>query len=89
MKTQYQPSFIKDLKALKSSSLFESIKKIVFEDIPNYKSLNQIAHLKKIKGANNTYRIRLGDYHIGIILDQDTIIFGRVLHRKDIYRNFP
>jgi mRNA interferase RelE/StbE len=62
---------------------------MVFEDIPNYESLNQIAHLKKIKGANNTYRIRLGDYRIGILLDQDTIIFERVLHRKDIYRNFP
>lgn len=89
MKTQYQPSFIKDIKALKSASGFQSIKKMVFEDIPNYESLNQIAHLKKIKGTNNTYRIRLGDYRIGIILDQDTIIFERVLHRKDIYRNFP
>ena len=89
MKTQYQPSFIKDLKALKSASVFQSIKKMVFEDIPNYESLNKIAHLKKIKGANNTYRIRLGNYRIGIILDQDTIIFERVLHRKDIYRNFP
>ena len=89
MKTQYQPSFITDLKALKSASVFQSIKKMVFEHIPNYESLNQIAHLNKIKGANNTYRIRLGNYRIGIILDQDTIIFERVLHRKDIYRNFP
>jgi mRNA-degrading endonuclease RelE of RelBE toxin-antitoxin system len=87
--TQYQPSFLKDLKALKSTSVFTSIKAVVFEEIPNISSLEEIRNLKKLKGYENAYRIRVGDYRIGFIFDGKTIIFYRVLHRKDIYRYFP
>ena len=45
--------------------------------------------MKKIKRDNNAYRLRVGDYRIGFFLEEDTIIFSRVLHRKEIYRFFP
>jgi mRNA interferase RelE/StbE len=89
MKTLYQPSFIKDLKALKSTSVFRQINKLVFEDIPNYQTLDDISNLKKLKDEDSAYRIRIGDYRIGVISDGDTIIFERVLHRREIYRYFP
>jgi len=89
MKTLYQPSFIKDLKALKSTSVFQQINKLVFQDIPKYQTIDDISNLKKLKGEDNAYRIRIGDYRIGIILDTDKIIFERVLHRREIYRYFP
>jgi mRNA-degrading endonuclease RelE of RelBE toxin-antitoxin system len=38
---------------------------------------------------DNAYRIRIGDYRLGIIFDGETLIFERVLHRKGIYRYFP
>jgi mRNA-degrading endonuclease RelE of RelBE toxin-antitoxin system len=34
-------------------------------------------------------RFRVADYRIGFIFDGQTVIFFRVLHRKDIYRYFP
>lgn len=89
MNTQYLPSFIKDLKNLKSTPVFESIKALVFEEIPSLPSLAEIGNLKKLKAAENAYRIRIGDYRIGVIFNSETIIFVRVLHRKDIYRYFP
>ncbi len=89
MKALYQPSFIKDLKALKSTSVFRQINKLVFEDIPNYQTLDDISNLKKLKDEDSAYRIRIGDYRIGVISDGDTIIFERVLHRREIYRYFP
>lgn len=89
MKTLYQPSFIKDLKALKSTSIFQQINKLVFKDIPNYQTLDDISNLKKLKSEDNAYRIRISDYRIGLIFDIDTVIFERVLHRKEIYRYFP
>ena len=49
-------------------------------------SLNQ-GLLRTWKRSN--YRIRLGDYRIGIEIQKDTIIFTRFLHRKDIYKFFP
>lgn len=90
MKALYQPSFIKDLKALKSTSIFQQINKLVFKDIPNYQTLDDISNLKKLKSEDNAYRIRISDYRIGLIFDIDnTVIFERVLHRKEIYRYFP
>ena len=90
MKTLYQPSFIKDLKALRSTSIFQQINKLVFKDIPNYQTLDDISNLKKLKSEDNAYRIRISDYRIGLIFDIDnTVIFERVLHRKEIYRYFP
>ncbi|NET50360.1 MAG: type II toxin-antitoxin system RelE/ParE family toxin [Merismopedia sp. SIO2A8] len=35
------------------------------------------------------YRIRIGDYRIGIIAKGDLVSFIRVLHRREMYRNFP
>ena len=89
MKTQYLPSFLKDLKALKSTPVFESIRSLVFEEIPNASSLEDLKNLKKLKGYENAYRIRVGDYRIGFFLEGETITFVRVLNRKDIYRYFP
>ena len=35
------------------------------------------------------YRIRIGEYRLGITQDGDAIILRRLLHRSEIYRNFP
>ncbi|TAF03281.1 MAG: type II toxin-antitoxin system RelE/ParE family toxin [Nostocales cyanobacterium] len=87
MNIQYLPSFIKDLKALKSTPYYESIKKFTFEEIIEISSFEEITNIKKL--YDNAYRIRIGDYRLGIIFDGETLIFERVLHRKEIYRYFP
>jgi mRNA-degrading endonuclease RelE of RelBE toxin-antitoxin system len=87
--TAYLPGFIRDLKALKKTPVFDLIKTLVFEEIPGYENLEQISHLKKLKGDTNAYRIRVGDYRIGIFLQNDVVTFARVQHRRDIYRYFP
>ena len=89
MKTEYLPSFIKDLKKLKKTSIYSEIKTLVFQTIPNRQNITEINNLKKIKGHKNAYRIRVGDYRIGVFIQQDTVTFSRVLHRKDVYRYFP
>lgn len=89
MNTQYLPSFIKDLKVLKSTPVFESIQALVFEEIPNIPNFEDIANLKKLKGYENAYRIRLGDYRIGVVFNGETVTFYRVIHRKEFYRYFP
>jgi mRNA-degrading endonuclease RelE of RelBE toxin-antitoxin system len=89
MNTEYKPNFIKDLKALTSTPVYDSIKSLVFEEIPSYSSLDEISNVKKLKDADNAYRVRVGDYRIGFTFEEETITFVRVLHRKDIYRYFP
>ena len=89
MKVEYLPSFLKDLKALKSAPVFEQVKAIVFVEIPNVTDLQTIINLKKLKGDDNAYRLPVGDYRIGFYFDGETITFVRALHRKDIYSYFP
>ena len=89
MNVEYLPSFLKDLKTLKSTSVFETLSSIVFEKIPQCKDLGEISSLKKLKGFDSAYRIRVGDYRVGLFIVQETITFARVLHRKEIYRYFP
>ena len=43
---------------------------------------------KKLKGRK-AWRIRVGDYRIGIVLAGQTATFVRFLNRKDIYKYFP
>lgn len=89
MNTQYLPSFIKDLKSLKSTPVFTAIKTLVFEEIPNTPDFEQLRQIKKLKGYENAYRIRVGDYRIGLTFDGEVVIFFRVLHRKEFYTYFP
>jgi len=35
------------------------------------------------------FPFRVGDYRIGVIVEDDTMVFVRCLHRREIYRYFP
>jgi mRNA interferase RelE/StbE len=89
VKTEYLPSFIKDLKKLKKMPAYSQISSTVLEKIPQCENIAEISNLKKIKGAKNAYRIKVGDYRIGVFIENETVTFSRVLHRKEVYRYFP
>ena len=52
-------------------------------------SIHDISDIKKLKAEGNFYRIRFGDYRVGIIVEDNIVFFVRVLHRSDIYKYFP
>jgi mRNA interferase RelE/StbE len=89
VKTEYLPSFIKDLKKLKKIPDYSQIRLTAFESIPECHNITEINNLKKIKGTKNAYRIRVGDYRLGVFIQNETITFSRVLHRREVYRYFP
>jgi len=88
MKVHFNKTFLKELSAIPSKSRVR-IEKLVFEDIQEYRNISQIPSIKKLAGYSAYYRIRIGDYRIGIKLAGDDLIFERVLHRKEIYKRFP
>ena len=87
MKVEFRSSFAKDLKIV-DKALAVRIQRVI-EEIQRVDSLSDIANLKKLRGRGNYYRVRIGDYRIGIALEGDTIEFVRLLNRKEIYRYFP
>ena len=42
-----------------------------------------------MKGFAKAYKARFGSYRVGLIVEDDTVVFARVLDRKEIYRHFP
>jgi mRNA interferase RelE/StbE len=51
---------------------------------------DSIHNLKKLRAASGSYyRIRIGEYRIGLIFSGGIVTFVRCLHRKEIYRYFP
>ena len=88
MKVAYKKTFVKDLKKLNDKTIYIRVMKAI-EQVKRENVLSDIASMKKLKGDNKSYRIRVGTYRIGLEEKDGTIFFVRLLHRKDIYRNFP
>jgi len=89
VKIEFKKSFAKDLKKkAHEKQLFKRIREII-QEVENADSIHAILNLKKLKADGNYYRIRSGDYRIGLIIENDTIYFVRILHRNEIYRYFP
>lgn len=88
MKVKFKNSFEKDINKIKDRNLLAAIKMII-EQVETVSQMIEIKNIKKLQFDGNYYRIRVGDYRIGIALEQDTVIFIRVLQRKEIYRFFP
>ena len=88
MKVEFKESFAKDLKDLQDKSLLKRAKEVI-EAVEQADSFVNIRNLKKLKGGGNYFRLRVGDYRVGVVLESDTVIFVRFLNRKDIYKYFP
>ena len=84
----FRRSFERDLKKIKDHGLLEKIKQSI-ENVESADDLSEVSSVRKMKGAANCYRIRVGDYRIGLEAYASTAEFVRVLHRRDIYRFFP
>ncbi len=90
MEIRYKKQFLKDLVKL-PLSFRKKVEKFAFEIIPNENTFEIKQKVSKLKGKNNEnyYKIRIGDYRIGLYIGKNFLEFKRVLHRKDIYRYFP
>jgi mRNA interferase RelE/StbE len=87
VKAIFRQSFTRDLKKIKDRALLDRIKQAI-ERVEVAQDLNQIEDLAKLSGASGYYRIRIGDYRLGIALHGNEVEFVRCLHRREIYRYF-
>ncbi len=88
MQIVFLSKFSKDLEKIKSNKLKTSVLGIV-ESLEKINELKEMPNLKKMKGHNTAYRIRIGEYRLGLFIDNNELILARLVHRKDIYKFFP
>ncbi len=86
MKVLIDRSFERDVKKLPPA--VQAKIRLAIEDILEASNLSTLK-ATKMEGAKNVFRIRVGDYRIGIYLENEVIVLSRALNRKDIYHYFP
>jgi mRNA interferase RelE/StbE len=89
MEILYGKKFSKDLDAISHETNIKAHFLKLIETIITAKSLTDLKGVRKIEGYQAYFRIKVGDYRLGIKATQNTVELIRFLHRKDIYRRFP
>lgn len=86
----HKKTFLKELKKL-PKDIRVKVERLCFDILPDIKNLADIKGLEKLIGYDNYYKVRFGDYRVGIEIDieKKVIVCCRVLHRKEIYRYYP
>lgn len=88
MNVEFRNSFARDLRRIRDRALLSRVQQVI-EQIERAEEFGTIGNVKKLKGSEDYYRIRVGNYRVGIIVANETVIFVRFLHRRDVYRYFP
>jgi mRNA interferase RelE/StbE len=86
---EYTKRFLKELAAL-PVEIQSRVEPIVFQALESENPFG-LGYLEKMKGYDDKYKIRVGDYRIGITVEKElnTLVCERIAHRRDIYRVFP
>jgi len=88
MNIEIHRQFLKDLAKI-PAPVKEKVVDLVFHQLPAKVSLADLSNVKKIQGFQHFYRVRVGEFLVGLEVTRDSVIVKRVLHRKDIYKFFP
>lgn len=89
MKLTYTQTFLKDLAKVVPPKRRHQIEEFVFESLPKFPSIESVGKIEKMKGYKNYYKIRFGEYRMGIMANNSAVELKRILNRKEIYKFFP
>ncbi len=89
MIVEFDKSFEKSIDKIKDKKILHRIENAII-NAEDSMSIDKISNVKKLVGSSHYYRIKVGDYRMGFEqMNENTIRFIIVLHRKEIYRRFP
>lgn len=88
MQYEFEKSFVRDFRKVKDKNLAQIILEIV-DMVADANVIKDVKNVKKMSGFKSAYRIRVGDYRIGVFVRKQIVVFVAFAHRKDIYKKFP
>ena len=88
MQVEFRKKFLKELSKL-PNPYQSDIEEFVFEILPSHNNLSEIGKIEKMTGYKEYFKIRFGDYRVGIKKENNIIIVETVKHRREIYKFFP
>ena len=81
MKIKIRKSAIKDLRRID-----HEVRDRLHDKIKSLTNFPNVSNIKKLTNFEPAYRMRVGDYRILFNINDDSIVIGRILHRKDSYQ---
>jgi len=88
VKVEYHKSFERDLRRVRDQNLLDRVEAVLV-GLEASESLDSISNVKVMKGHPDYFRIRIGDYRLGLKRIDDGVRIICFLSRGDIYRKFP
>jgi mRNA interferase RelE/StbE len=88
MKVEYSKKFLKQLAAV-PGDIRSKIESFVFEELVSTSSIFEMGKVEKLKGYDGFYKVRFGNYRLGLVVENEVIIVKTVMHRREIYKFFP
>jgi mRNA interferase RelE/StbE len=88
VKIAFRDSFAKDLALLTDQTLLRRVREVI-ERIDQARGFQEIPNLKRLETKGKYYRVRVGEYRLGLVFENGALTFVRCLDRKAIYRFFP
>ena len=88
MKVEPNRGFTRDLRRIRSSELRQRVLRKI-EELEAASGITEVRGVVKMTGEEPYYRIRIGDYRLGLAVAGDEAILLRFLHRSEIYQFFP
>lgn len=88
MRTRFRTSFERDLRKVRDRQVLTRVAAAIRE-IEGAESLGDLRSVKPLVGSPGFYRIRIGDYRLGMLVEGEAVEIVRFLHRREVYRYFP
>jgi len=88
MTTAFLASFLTDVKKLRNAQVRRAVAAAIV-NVEQASSLTYVRSLKRLSGHHDYYRIRIGEWRVGLHVSGQTVTFVRCLNRREIYRFFP
>jgi mRNA interferase RelE/StbE len=88
MQIEFTKKFGKQVDKCRDKTIRSNLSKTII-NIQSAQKFTEIKNLKKLKGHKNFFRIRVGDYRVGIAVQDKKVILAAFDHRSDIYKYFP
>jgi len=88
VKLHFERSFAKDLHRLLDTKVHTKVKEVI-DECQKVSTIADIRNLKKLQGYETFYRIRVGDYRIGIECVNSELFFYSVSTQERCVQIFP
>ena len=88
MKVEYSKKFLKQLAAV-PSDIRSKIESFVFEELVSTSSVYEMGKVEKMKGYDGFYKVRFGNYRLGLVIENEMVSVKTVMHIREIYKFFP